>query len=370
VASSRKRTPQRRTPQKLTWEEELLRRQESGEPDWLFDEEVELDPSQYPHLNPVSVTANWDGSATKPPMLVPGWLVRGYHHLFYGPKESGKTNIVLAACVRPLVERGQTVLWVDAEMDHDAIRRLLVSMGFDRESVDRHFVYLELPSLDGSKESQMEFKRLLERRRPALTVGDAHAGLLVGADLNENMSGDVLRLDAMYFEHARRQRGTTLMVDHTGHEAGGRARGASGKGAHVKVELEFKPHKSFDRNTLGSVEVVRRKNTLAADIPKQRFFEVGGQRGKFILRPARAKQHVDFSKAQAPKTIVKVIEFLKAHAGEELTKRDICDGAGISLATFNRNVHLAHIAGAKCVNEDAAKTETRRYVYEPSESHG
>lgn len=246
---------------------------------------AEAEPDEpYPLLSVVSVGDVMRTGATKPVMLVTDLLVRGAHHTAYGPKESGKTFVMLGAIVKPLLLAEQAVIYADMEMSRQDIADRLHDLGVPPEIVDQYFVYLELPTLDGSAESKRQWIALLDEKQPVLALADAQAGVLADAQLNENLTSDVLKWLGWYFTPARKRGATTLMLDHVGHDVSvDRARGASGKGAASKVELQFEKTESFDRETVGKVTVTRRKNTLAAPIPSVQRYRIGGSPDGFVF---------------------------------------------------------------------------------------
>jgi hypothetical protein len=77
---------------------------------------------------------------------------------------------------------------------------------------------------------------------------------------------------------------------------------------------------------------------------------------------------VDMSSVEAPPGAVKLLEYFKSHAGKELTKNEVCDGAGVGRATFDRHLTWLKSQRVKCVNEDAPTTTTRLYVCEAGEA--
>jgi hypothetical protein len=228
--------------------------------------------------------------ACEPEMLVHGFLVRGAHHILFGKKESGKTWLILAAIVAPLLLAGECVVYIDKEMSRAAIAERLLVLGVSPEQVEAGLVYLELPHLTGDDATRKQWAAMLNELRPAVVLADASAGVLADADLNENQTSDVLKWDAWYFEPARRSGATTLMLDHTGHKDQERSRGASGKGAAAKVELHVERTHPFARDLIGAVNVTLAKNSLAAPIPEVQRYRLGGSPEGFVF--ARDDEYV------------------------------------------------------------------------------
>jgi hypothetical protein len=157
------------------------------------------------------------GGDTEPEMLVDGLFVREKHHLVYGKKESGKTWVLLHAAAE-LVRRGEPVVWVDEEMGRRDMADRLRWMQLDPEAVSGLFTYLEMPMLNGSRESLALWTALLQVKRPSLVAVDAQTEVLASADLNENSGTDVAKWHAWYLAPALRLGAATVVIDHTGHD--------------------------------------------------------------------------------------------------------------------------------------------------------
>jgi hypothetical protein len=216
-------------------------------------------------------------------MLVPDLIVEGRDHAVYGPKEQGKTWLMLQAAAR-LIKQGRTVLWVDKEMGRADIALRLEAFGVAAEEASEHFVYLEFPTMSGSAESVATFEALLALREPVLMVVDAQTEVLADAALSENLATDVEQWRGWYLTPARKMGCSTVMLDHTGHETQGRQRGSGHKGAAAMVELEVVKMNDFDKEQVGRIKVRLRKNTCAAPIPKSQEFRIGGT--PFVLDTA------------------------------------------------------------------------------------
>jgi hypothetical protein len=231
--------------------------------------------------------------ATEPEMLVEGLLVEGEHHLWYGNKESAKTWLALWASAW-VMGNGGVVVWVDKEMGRKNLANRMLTLKVPEQAVGERFVYCEFPTLDCSKRSTVLWKALLQAKQPALVVVDAQTEVLADADLNENSGTDIEKWMKAYVTPARRVGCATLMLDHTGHTEAGRSVGSRQKGAAAKVELSVVKKARFDDKQIGSVEVTRTKNTVAAPIDETQHFRIGGDgQGGFTLEradlPARPK---------------------------------------------------------------------------------
>jgi archaellum biogenesis ATPase FlaH len=257
-----------------------------------------------------------EGGDTESDMLVEGLLVEGMHHLVYGKKESGKTWLLLA-CVKQLIDRGETVVWVDEEMGRRDFADRLYWMGLTPDDVSEHFVYLEFPVLNGSNESRALWAALLELKKPSLIVIDAQTEVLATADLNENSGTDVAKWLMWYLAPARRLGAATAVIDHTGHEEQGRARGSGHKGAQSKVELSITKPTPFSKDSLGVIKVTEEKNTPSAAIPKTQFFELGAEATAdgsytFVFRPTSpVEKRANAKELERRQKIIAVVEGAK-----------------------------------------------------------
>jgi hypothetical protein len=266
---------------------------------------------------------------TEPDMLVDGLLVEGMHHLVYGKKESGKTWLLLA-CVKQLIARGETVVWVDEEMGRREFADRLLWMGLKPDDVSEHFVYLEFPVLDGSHESRALWAALLEIKKPSLIVVDAQTEVLATADLNENSGTDVAKWLMWYLAPARRLGAATAVIDHTGHEEQGRARGSGHKGAQSKVELSVTRPTPFSKDSLGVIQIREEKNTPSAPIPKTQYFELGAEAADdgsyaFVFRPTSAvEKKANAKEVERRQKIIAMV----AEAKEPPSKTRIHDKVG------------------------------------------
>jgi hypothetical protein len=219
---------------------------------------------------------------TEPTMLIEDLLVEGSHHLVFGPQEEGKTW-VLTHIVALLLERGCTVAWIDKEMGRREVADRLTAFGLDPEVVHEQLIYSEFAAWDGGDRSRKEWAQLLEARKPTLVVVDAQMEVLGDADLSENVATDITKWHSWYLLPARERGGTTLMLDHTGHEEKHRARGGSAKGQIAKVAFLCRKLSHFDRETIGEIELERKKNTPSAPIPALQRFRIGGSADGFVF---------------------------------------------------------------------------------------
>lgn len=218
---------------------------------------------------------------TDPEMLVENLLLKAAHTLIFGPKEQGKTWCALCAAAE-VMARGGTVVWVDKEMGRSLLADRLVSLGLPAQLVRERLVYMEYPTMDGSKESRALWKMMLEYRQPELIVVDAQTEVLADASLNENLGTDIDKWMGWYLTPARRLGITTAILDHTGHDEASRSRGSGHKGNAAKVELAVTCVEPFGRETVGVLKIERKKNTADAPLPEVQWYRIGGSAEGFV----------------------------------------------------------------------------------------
>jgi hypothetical protein len=267
-------------------------------------------------LGLIDIEALIEEGIEEPEMLIPDRIVSHVHQTWHGPKESSKTWIALLDAVT-VMRAGGTVLWIDKEMGRALFfDRLLNTLGVPGDLLINHFIYAEYPSLDLSEESKTMWRTLIEARKPTLLVTDAQTEVLADAALNENSGTDIARWANAYLNPALRAGGTTLMIDHTGHDEQGRARGSGQKGNAAKVELGFNKLQPFDRETVGLIEITRTKNTAAAPIPEVQRWKIGGT--PFTWEPVSTMEMLlsDDSRGGYDATRDRVSAFIQQHAGD------------------------------------------------------
>lgn len=297
-------------------------------------------------LGLVDIEALIEEGITPPEMLIPDRIVARVHQSWYGPKEVSKTWVALIDAASVL-RQGGTVIWIDKEMGRALFfERVLLTLQVPKEDLIERFIYAEYPSLDCSRESITLWKSLIEARRPTLLVADAQTELLADANLNENLGTDIARWANAYLTPVLRLGGTTLMLDHTGYDEQGRARGSGHKGNFAKAELAFQKLRPFDREDVGEIELTRTKNTLAAPIPEVQRYRIGGS--PFIFeRVSDIEVLLDDSRNGAYQaTHSRVYAYIKKHAGDiEVDPKAVgLTMSGLREAVTGTNVHVSRAA--------------------------
>lgn len=328
-----------------------------------------LEDSQYPLLNRVDLGEVMRGGATAPEMLLEGRRVQGKPHLDYGAKESGKTWLVLRDCAE-LLRRGETVIWIDKEMDRQSLADMLVALKVPDDVVSERFVYLDRPTLDMDDEPLRQYLALLLDVRPALVVVDAAQGALASADLNEDRSADVIKWHTRYLEPALLLGGTTVVIDHTGHDEGGRARGASGKGQIARVEWLVEKVSPFDRDAAGVVRTTLRKNTPAAPLPKVQHWRIGGT--PFVLEPDAMPPVPEGEGGETARRIrMRVLELLRSEPDMRFSKTQVTDRVtGTGTIIRQQLVSLAEEDGSRVRSANRGQSVVYWYEQEPADTNG
>jgi hypothetical protein len=246
-----------------------------------------------------------------PDMLVQDWLVKGAHHIFFGPPGSAKTwAALLMAAVE--IRSGQRVLWVDLEMGRESVAERLLALGLTPGEVSGYLTYLEYPAFTASEADRDLWAGLVQQLQPALVVWDAQTGALSAADVEENSGTGNAKWQRWYVEPVRRVGGTVIVIDHTGHDDKGRPVASRQKMAAAKVALSFSVKKGEEpsREKAGFVTVECTKNNLSAAIPTVRRFQVGpdAETGRFMFAPAEATilDHLDAPSAQRGAELMRI----------------------------------------------------------------
>ena len=208
-------------------------------------------------------------------VLLPGLLLKGQSHLFYGASDTGKSWLAQYAS-RETVQEGLPVLYFDLENLSDVMEeRMLEALAVSQDDVDDHFYYYPSIELTLDKESKTCFAGLLGSfSEPGLIVWDSLLGFLSLAGLKEDASDDFEKWARFYLDHAREQGWTSMVLDHTGHNAT-HARGSSRKTQAVQVAFKVEKPQSFDRTSSGRQKLTREKDRLAY-LPEKIEVSLGG----------------------------------------------------------------------------------------------
>lgn len=207
-----------------------------------------------------------------PDELIDGVLLEGRtHQVFCGPGK-GKSWLALWMAVK-LVNRGLRVLYLDKENGARIIRNRLVELGADAGKVDRCLVYVPFPTLDLDPDAVEDYIKSLDGF--SLVIFDSWINYLAAAGLDENSNGDLARWSTTFCTEARKRNISVLLLDHVGKDSGNGSRGASRKLDEMDVAWEVRTLVPFDRETVGMIQLRRKKDREAWLCPTVEF-EVGG----------------------------------------------------------------------------------------------
>jgi RecA-family ATPase len=250
-----------------------------------------------------------------PDMLLEGWLQKGALHWFQGSPEDGKSWVALW-CVAQLLasDKHAHVLLMDGEMSGRTVAARLRAFDVAPEVAAKRVTHVNLTTVprDGAE----AFVRWAKALRFTLVVFDPMAQHLAGADADEDSNGAVARwIDAMVTPILAAG-ATVVAVDHIikNGDTGGYARGASAKKARARVVYEFKKTRDFDRHTTGETTVALAKNSDAAEIPRNRVVELGGDPSteRFVLNVSESRpvERVDRSRDDERRMIDAAVQIL------------------------------------------------------------
>ena len=198
-----------------------------------------------------------------PEVYLPGLLLKGQSHLFYGASDTGKSWIAQYAS-RESVREGKPVLYFDLENGPDVMEeRMMDALRVSQEELDDYFHYYPFTDLSLDSESKRWFTSLLDSfSEPGLVAWDSLLGHLSQCGLKEDSSDDFETWARFYLDGARSRGWTSTVLDHSGH-AGTHARGSSRKSQSVQVVYRVEKKEPFDRTTSGRQKLTREKDRLA-----------------------------------------------------------------------------------------------------------
>lgn len=216
-----------------------------------------------------------------PEELEAGILLRGRVHHLFSEAGTGKSFVALWLVVEAL-ERGQRVLYADMENGPHIVSERLNALGVGADTVDDLLTYLSSPSLSLNGDDRSTWPDLLDKLNPDLVVFDSWVGFLGAAGLEENSNDDVTKWSVAYSHPARAQGITVLILDHVPHDAK-RSRGASRKKDEADVQFQLLNTQPFDRETVGEVVLVRKKDREGW-LPPSVTLSIGGTEDGFVCR--------------------------------------------------------------------------------------
>lgn len=218
-----------------------------------------------------------------PPIeYVPGgdpWLRRGKRYLLAAGAGTGKSLLALVAATA-IVEEGGTVAILDVENGADEYARRLADVleardddrGTLAEACSERLRYFEWPALSVNWPAEEWIEAI---GGADLVIFDSSRLILSAAGLSEDANDDYAKfVEGLLFPLAR-SGVATMVLDNTGHEEKGRARGASAKADLNEVVYVAEVRDAFDRERSGSL-ILKRKRSRFADLPLKLRLELGG----------------------------------------------------------------------------------------------
>jgi hypothetical protein len=219
----------------------------------------------------------------EPDVYLPGLLLKGQSHLFYGASDAGKSWLAQYAS-RESIREGKPVLYFDLENGPDVMEeRMIDALGLSLDELDSFFHYYPFLDLTLDQESRLWFGQLLDSfSESGLIAWDSVLGHLSLAGLKEDSSDDFETWARFFLDQARARGWTSIAIDHSGH-AGTHARGTSRKSQSVQVVYKVEKKEAFDRTTSGRQKLTREKDRLAY-LPATVETTLGGMPFGFKLR--------------------------------------------------------------------------------------
>lgn len=245
-----------------------------------------------------------------PSQLVQGLLYEGRIHSIAGAAGDGKTLLALWMALR-VIDRGFTVVYLDAENGPKVVAERLGAMGVDLDALDGLFYYLPA-DLTLHPDSLAALRATIAEVQPALVVFDSLADFLAAAGLDENSNTDCTRWFAAVAQPLKDAGVASLVLDHVPKSGKGGPRGASSKVAKMDVQWEVEVSNRFDRDRTGEIKLTCTKDRECW-LPKTTRFSVGG--GVFA-RSAESIEKPDDSHARLTDNAKKLYDTLRK-AGEK-----------------------------------------------------
>jgi hypothetical protein len=224
----------------------------------------------------IDIAAAIERGIEPPEELEPDILLAGKVHHIFAPAAVGKSWLALWLAKRCL-ERGQNVLYLDAENGPFIVSERLEALGADTSTIRNHLSYLASPALDLRPETVAYYLQLVDVKQPELVVFDSWVGFLGAAGLSEDSNDDVTKWSANFLKPLKDRGVTATILDHVPHE-GQRSRGASRKKDEVDVQFRMVKGHDFDRETCGDARLHVEKDRLGW-LPRTITFSIGGTVG-------------------------------------------------------------------------------------------
>jgi hypothetical protein len=275
-------------------------------------------------------------------VLLPGLLLKGQSHLFYGTSDTGKSWLAQHAA-RETMCVGLPVLYFDLENLADVMEeRMLDALEVSQGDLDDYFHYYPAIDLTMDGDSRGWFTGLLDTfPEPGLVAWDSLLGFLSLAGLKEDSADDFNTWATLYLDHARYRGWTSMVLDHTGHN-GTHPRGTSRKSQAVQVVHKVeKKRGGFDRTRIGGQKLTLEKDRIAY-LPKSVETTLGGT--PFVFSTGYDGQ--EFLTDDEPTAL----GLLPEEGARHKNWKKLCTDAGMSGSGFDRAIRGLKAKGR--VNND------------------
>lgn len=215
-----------------------------------------------------------------------GMLVRGKRHHIAAQLKSGKTLSMLAHVV-DMASAGARVAIFDRENGAEEYARRLADVLADRDSDTRSAVrerltYYAWPQLKLDDADQLA----AALAGTDLVVWDSTRTFLSSLALDEDRSDDYAKFAGALIDPLFRAGVATVLLDNSGHNNQGRARGSSSKGDLADIVYSLKVLAPFDEHRRGRLRLVRAHSRFG-DVGAAFTLELGaGHFGTFTLDEA------------------------------------------------------------------------------------
>lgn len=245
--------------------------------------------------------------------------------LIAAEKKTGKSIVIGVVVALRIIEAGGTVAVLDRENGEVEYARRLDSVlrAWDaddelRQAVRERFRYYAFPQVGLAWGEDPDYPAVFEG--VDAVIFDSSRPMLGAMGLKENSSDDYDRFVQAIINPLFKAAVTTIILDNTGWDGGGRSRGTSAKGDLADVEYGMSQADPFNADTRGRVEL---------RVNYSRFGEVfgtwdmeigGGTYGQLRRTSARAKAA---KQQQMTKRIVELLTAERLLAGGGLNGADI-----------------------------------------------
>lgn len=297
----------------------------------------------------------------KPPRhIVDGLILENALTWLDGHPDSGKSTIACHVAVEHM-RAGGHVIWVDWEAGKVGVVDRLMAAGAQVEHLDDDdpeclFHLSSFPLLDATPESFGHVAATLDAYPGALVIFDSASKALAAAGLDENNPTEVTRWTTNIAIPTREAGASVIVIDHVtkGTTKDNRySRGAGSKLADTDVRWYVEAVQPFNRETVGRVELTRKKDRDGWLPHSQIAFEVGDGAGGLPVRRVEVENPETQSKREAGLR-GKVLAALQEHS----TPEQALSGNQIVQLVHGRKADVLAALG-ELVNLDGSGVEQR-----------